>query len=62
VTEEPKALSPRVVAAMLGVRVNTVKRLCARGELPSFRVSSRGDRRILLTAVEAFIKTRGGAK
>jgi excisionase family DNA binding protein len=40
---------------MLHLHVNTVKRLGDRGELPFFRVSSRGDRRFRLEDVMEFL-------
>lgn len=48
--EADRPLSVRDVAEMLGVHVNTVKRL----PLPYFRVGSRGDRRYELRDVIAY--------
>jgi excisionase family DNA binding protein len=48
-------LTASEVAAMLHLHVNTVKRLGDRGELPFFRVSSRGDRRFRLEDVMEFL-------
>ena len=44
------------VAAMLHVHANTVKRLGDRGDLPFFRVCSRGDRRYRMVDVEAMLQ------
>lgn len=49
-------LTTRQVAEMLQLHVNTVKRLGDRGDLPFFRVSSRGDRRFRLADVTAFLE------
>ena len=43
------------VADKLHLHGNTVKRLGDRGELPFFRVCSRGDRRFRLEDVMAFL-------
>ena len=43
------------VATALHLHVNTVKRLGDRGELPFFRVSTRGDRRFRVEDVIAFL-------
>ncbi len=48
-------LTASEVAEMLHLHVNTVKRLGDRGELPFFRVCSRGDRRCRLEDVMAFL-------
>jgi excisionase family DNA binding protein len=48
-------LTASEVAKMLHLHVNTVKRLGDRGELPFYRVCSRGDRRYRLRDVEAFL-------
>ncbi len=48
-------LTASEVAAMLHLHVNTVKRLGDRGELPFYRVCSRGDRRFRLEDVMAFL-------
>lgn len=48
-------LTASEVAQMLHIHVNTVKRLGDRGELPFFRVCSRGDRRFRLEDVIAFL-------
>ncbi len=48
-------LTASEVAEMLHLHVNTVKRLGDRGELPFFRVCSRGDRRFRLEDVMAFL-------
>lgn len=45
------------VAAILNLHVNTVKRL-EPGELPYFRVGSRGDRRYRAEDVQAYIDRR----
>jgi len=58
VTDIGPMLTAAEVARMLHLHVNTVKRLGDRGELPFYRVCSRGDRRYRLRDVEAFL-TRG---
>jgi excisionase family DNA binding protein len=55
VSELGKLLTASEVATMLHLHVNTVKRLGDRGELPFFRVSSRGDRRFRLEDVMEFL-------
>ncbi len=53
--EVGKLLTASEVAEMLHLHVNTVKRLGDRGELPYFRVCSRGDRRFRLDDVLEFL-------
>ena len=53
--EVGKLLTASEVAEMLHLHVTTVKRLGARGELPYFRVCSRGDRRFRLDDVLEFL-------
>jgi excisionase family DNA binding protein len=48
-------LTASEVAEMLHLHVNTVKRLGDRGELPFFRVCSRGDRRYRFEDVMTFL-------
>ena len=48
-------LTASEVAEMLHLHVNTVKRLGDRGELPFFRVCSRGDRRFRHEDVMTFL-------
>ena len=48
-------LTASVVAAMLQLHVNTVKRLGDRDELPFYRVCKRGDRRFRLEDVMSFL-------
>ena len=55
VTDLGPLLTASEVAEMLHLHVNTVKRLGDRGELPFFRVSSRGDRRFRLDDIMAFL-------
>ena len=55
VSELGPLLTASEVAEMLHLHVNTVKRLGDRGELPFFRVCSRGDRRFRLEDVMAFL-------
>lgn len=55
VTELGPLLTASEVAEMLHLHVNTVKRLGDRGQLPFFRVCSRGDRRFRLADVMAFL-------
>ena len=47
-------LKPKDAARALGVHVNTIKRWVWRGELPAYRISSRGDLRIRSADLEAF--------
>ena len=54
-TEVGPLLTASEVAEMLHLHVNTVKRLGARGDLPFFRVCSRGDRRFRLADVMTFL-------
>ncbi len=53
--EVGRLLTASEVAEMLHLHVNTVKRLGDRGELPYFRVCSRGDRRFRLDDVMEFL-------
>jgi excisionase family DNA binding protein len=55
VSELGPLLTASEVAEMLHLHVNTVKRLGDRGQLPFFRVCSRGDRRFRLADVMAFL-------
>ena len=55
VTELGPLLTASEVAEMLHLHVNTVKRRGDRGQLPFFRVCSRGDRRFRLADVMAFL-------
>lgn len=55
ISEFGPMLTASEVAQMLHVHVNTVKRLGDRGELPFYRVSSRGDRRMRLEDVLTFL-------
>src|SRR5436190_23567361 len=55
VTELGPMLTASEVAEMLHLHVNTVKRLGDRGELPFYRVCKRGDRRVRLDDVMAFL-------
>ena len=63
ISELGPLLTASEVAEMLNLHVNTVKRLGDRGELPFFRVCSRGDRRFRLEDVMAFLSrnSRGAA-
>lgn len=57
-------IRPRDVARLLGVHINTVKRLHP-GDLPYFRVGARGDRRYHRADVTAYIEAasvRGGLR
>ena len=54
--EVGKLLTASEVADMLHLHVNTVKRLCDRGELPFFRVCKRGDRRFRYDDVVEFLR------
>ncbi len=55
ITDLGPMLTASEVAEMLHLHVNTVKRLGDRGELPFFRVCSRGDRRFRLEDVMSFL-------
>jgi excisionase family DNA binding protein len=57
-TKEPM-LKAKDVAEWLGIHVNTVKRLGDRGELPFFRIGTRGDRRYRPSDVETYLSGRG---
>ena len=50
-----RMMTAREVAQALHLHVNTVKRLADRGELPCYRVCSRGDRRFHPTDVEGYL-------
>lgn len=52
-----QAVTTSEAADMLGVHPNTVRRMCAREQLRSFKLPARGDRRIPRDAIEAI--TRG---
>jgi hypothetical protein len=54
-TNEP--LTANEVGLWLGCHVNTVKKIPA-GELPFFRIGTRGDRRYEQSDVVAYIKRR----
>lgn len=56
-TEDDDLVDVAAVARMLGLAVNTTKRLPP-GELPYFRVTSRGDRRYRLGDVRAYLAAR----
>lgn len=49
-------LTAREVARYLAVHTNTVKRLAKRGELKSYRVSTRGDFRFRREDIEAYLE------
>ena len=49
-------LPASAVAEMLGVHVNTVKKLGNSGELPFWRVGKRGDRRHDIADVLAYVQ------
>jgi len=55
-SEEETLLKPREVAAWLGVHVNTVKRLGDRGDIPYYRIGSRGDRRFRREDVRTYLQ------
>ncbi len=55
VTDLGPLMTASEVAVMLHLHVNTVKRLGDRGELPFFRVCSRGDRRFRYEDVVEFL-------
>jgi excisionase family DNA binding protein len=54
--EVGRLMTASEVADMLHLHVNTVKRLGDRGELPFFRVTSRGDRRFRYEDVIEFLR------
>lgn len=47
-------LTPRELAERWRIHVNTVTRIADRGELPCFRIGSRGDRRFWMADVVAY--------
>lgn len=47
-------------AERLGVSARTVSRMCDRGELPFYRTSPGGDRRIPVSAVDAYLREHHG--
>ncbi len=49
-------LSVVEVAEMLHVHPSTLRRWSDAGQITSYRISSRGDRRYLLTDVQEFVK------
>jgi hypothetical protein len=53
----PWWLSAEETAAMLGVHMNTVKRIPPE-QLPYMRIGSRGDRRYRITDIETYIEMR----
>ena len=55
ISEFGQMLTANEVAQMLHLHVNTVKRLGDRGDLPFYRVSTRGDRRFRLEDVLTFL-------
>ena len=55
VNEIGPMLTASEVAELLHLHVNTVKRLGDRGELPFFRGCKRGDRRVRMEDVVAFL-------
>ncbi len=58
-TPTDRALRASQVANVLGVHVNTVKRM-PRDELPFFLIGTRGDRRYRASDVEFYMRKRGG--
>jgi excisionase family DNA binding protein len=57
-TDDERMLKPREVAELLGVHINTVKRLGDRGEMAFYRIGSRGDRRFRRADVEEYLSRR----
>lgn len=57
--EHESLLKPRDVASWLGVHVNTVKRMSDRGEIPFYRIGTRGDRRYHPSDITAYLERRG---
>jgi len=51
-------LTVREVADLLRLHKNTVDRMLLRGELPYFRVTPRGDKRLRPEDIEAFLAER----
>lgn len=58
-TDKEGMLKPKEVAQWLGVHPNTVKRLSDRGELPFYRIGTRGDRRYKPSDVTTYLDGRG---
>ena len=50
-------LNAKEVAALLGVHLNTVKRLVQRGDLRAYRIATRGDMRFTREDVDAYLAT-----
>jgi len=57
-----RAVSISEAARMLGVHPNTIRRMCKRGQLPSFQLPARGDRRIPRDSLEAITRPQGAAR
>lgn len=55
--KRPEWLSAEETAAMLGVHMNTVKRVPPE-QLPYMRIGRRGDRRYRITDIETYIEMR----
>lgn len=48
-------LKPKEVAVLLGVHINTVKRMGDRGDLTYYRIGARGDRRYKRADIQEFL-------
>jgi excisionase family DNA binding protein len=51
-------LNAKQVAALLGVHLNTVKRLVKHGEIPHYRLGIRGDLRFDPADIDAWLATK----
>lgn len=56
-TADDDLVDVREVSRLLGIHINTAKRL-ASAELPYFRIGNRGDRRYRLGDVRAYLAAR----
>jgi predicted site-specific integrase-resolvase len=57
-SEQQNALKTKDVARMLNVSIISVQRWARSGELKSFVINSRGNRRYLPSSVKEFLKNR----
>ena len=59
-----KLVTPGEAARLLNIHENTLRRWCDSGVIPAFRVSARGDRRLLqsdVIALRSRMARNGGA-
>lgn len=55
---DDRLLKVSEVAEWLGLHQNTVKRMSDRGEIPFYRLGTRGDRRYRASDVQAYLDGR----